>query len=347
MSEVVVVHGSYFVNNFGDTLLVKLLCDKIAVKVGKHNVFLARAGSEKEQSYIGYPVLDKTYASNVSKVVYSGGGYFGEPKSGFLRSLRWSARNYFRHLFWLRHFKKAEIHIVGVGVGPISNILYRFKVGDLLRRAKTVLVRDIESKKYCTEYYPMLNNVEMCVDMALGLNAVLSSKKGIGLHIDGLTLDEITLILLATKESDIFKKNQTLAILFDNDFSYNTTNINKYQKAAINAGFEFAKLKFVPYDNCENMIARLASFELIVTNKLHVGIVSITQGTPVLSIPTHQKTIRLYKQLEIAEFCILRKNLSLEKIVYQMRNYKNFAVDRSIISKGILFLNMRLNDIFS
>src|SRR5690606_8675741 len=48
----------------------------------------------------------------------------------------------------------------------------------------------------------------------------------------------------------------------------------------------------------------LGRLSMVVTDKLHVGIVARALGTTSLAVPTHQKTKRFYDQLCASEDCI-------------------------------------------
>lgn len=63
-------------------------------------------------------------------------------------------------------FLAIQVHVVGVGVGPIQRKLSRLLVGSLLRRAKTILVRDPESKQLCLELGAPSSATVVCPDLA-------------------------------------------------------------------------------------------------------------------------------------------------------------------------------------
>ncbi|WP_155833532.1 polysaccharide pyruvyl transferase family protein [Halomonas sp. BC04] len=139
MSGRVAIHGSYFANNYGDTLLVKLMCDQVSQYVGKENVYLAVEGDEDEQKYIGYPVLDKNDREGIEFLIFAGGGYFGEPQSSSVKKAKWALRNYKRHISWVNEFKRAKIGVYGVGFGPLSSNLFRYFLQKrVFGRAETV-----------------------------------------------------------------------------------------------------------------------------------------------------------------------------------------------------------------
>jgi polysaccharide pyruvyl transferase WcaK-like protein len=60
----------------------------------------------------------------------------------------------------------------------------------------------------------------------------------------------------------------------------------------------------LPYTDIWSLTAQLGAADLVVTTKLHVGIVAAALGTPVLSFPFHAKVPRLYRQLESPERCV-------------------------------------------
>ena len=116
----VAVHGSYHADNFGDTLLVRLIGDMIAGHVGRENVALAMPGQPAEQRAIGYPVLAPEERGQVELLVYGGGGYFSQHAGNPLRTILSTRRRNGRHLDWLPQFAHSRKAMIGVGVGPIS-----------------------------------------------------------------------------------------------------------------------------------------------------------------------------------------------------------------------------------
>jgi polysaccharide pyruvyl transferase WcaK-like protein len=54
----------------------------------------------------------------------------------------------------------------------------------------------------------------------------------------------------------------------------------------------------------DRQLALLSHFDVVMTNKLHVGMCASAFGKPVLSIPLHSKIKRLYRQIRLEENCI-------------------------------------------
>lgn len=340
----VVVHGSYFMNNFGDTLLIKLLCEKIAQYVGKENVRLACSGNKEEQASIGYSVIKDSEIGDVTNVFYSGGGYFGEPNVGFIRRWRWSIRNYNRHFDWSKPFNNAKFHIIGVGIGPIKNRFYRSSVRKFLRKCDDILVRDIESKNYCSKYFPEITNIDLCVDLALGTKNLNLNKNKISIHLDTSDSEIISDVLAFLKSR---KDSEKLSFIFDNNVSYNERTIGKYKTVLANLGYKDADYEFVQYKDFDTLIAHLSSSKLVVTSKLHVGIITISQLGKVIAIPNHSKTKRLYSQLSISDYCIEKNDFNIDKFEEAYNKLSQFKPNYSLRDEGISLIDNRIKSIFT
>lgn len=346
MSEnnLVVVHGSYFVNNFGDTLLIKLLCEKIAKHVGAENVRLARVGHINEQESIGFPIVKDNEISQVKHVFYSGGGYFGEPNVGFFKRWRWAIRNYNRHFSWNKPFDKAKYHIIGVGVGPIKNLFYRSAVRNFLNNCDDVLVRDSESNEYCHEYFPEVKNIGLCVDLALGTPRLNCKKSKISIHLDTSDSSIIKSVLSYLKDKIDESK---ISFIFDNNVSFNENTLSKYNTILSELKYKSDDYEFIEYKDVSTLIETLSSSKIVITSKLHVGIITISQYGKVIAIPNHSKTQRLYSQLSISDFCIERSEYNVNKFDHVYRKLDNFQPDYKIRDKGISVIDEKIKDILT
>jgi polysaccharide pyruvyl transferase WcaK-like protein len=327
---IVAVHGSYFNDNFGDTLLVKIMCDWIAAIVGRENVYLAVNGNVSEQACIGYPVLPEKLRSNVTHLIYGGGGYFGERSSKLLDNLSWTLRNYSRHLKWGKTFKNANIAIIGVGFGPISNYFLRKSIKNLISKSKLTLFRDQESFIAAKNYGIESDRIGVCVDIALSLSGKKCNRSGVAIHVDNFNSNEIYLIFSTLFQH--FGSQNRYHILYDNSDSFSSASRKMYEDCASRAGIV---IEIHPYTNYINMLNVVESYSLIITSKLHVGIAAIAKGGRVISIPSHQKTIRLYKQLKIHNFCINRENLTQEALIDRINQLEHYDPDRTVIDEGV------------
>ncbi|MFK3844662.1 polysaccharide pyruvyl transferase family protein [Stenotrophomonas sp. NPDC078853] len=330
-NRIVAVHGSYFADNYGDTLLVRILCDMAAAHVGRSNVFLAVEGDERELQDIGYPVVPKDKRDQVTHLLFGGGGYFGERSSKLLDNVKWSIRNYRRHLAWTGSFTNARRAVIGAGFGPISNKLLRMKVRSFMQSAELVLVRDAESLKFMQAYKISHRNSGTCVDLALSLPIADHTRSGVALHIDNFSTQEMDEVFQGLAAASMHISH--VDVIFDNKPSDTVESRLKYAQAATNAGL--AECNFFPYTGVDSLVARVATYELVVTSKLHVGITTIAQGGRAIAIPGHQKTIRLYKQLALERFCISRSRLQRNVLTEAVDDLASYAPDRSVIAEGL------------
>jgi len=339
-TSMVAVHGSYFAENYGDTLLVRMMCDKIARMIGKDNVYLAVEGDAREQKDIGYPVVPKSSRREITHLVFGGGGYFGERTKMPIDNVIWSVRNYVRHLSWVRNFPNARKAVIGAGFGPITNRILRSRVRSFMYGCELVLVRDIESLAFMEAYSIRHPKVDTCVDLALTLPCVDEARTGIALHVDNLSQGEIDLVFRSLRASSM--QSEGIEVIFDNKPSDTGRNRDKYIKAAAQHGFP--SCVFIPYKDVDTLLGRVANYALVITSKLHVGITTIAQGGRAISIPGHQKTIRLYNQLGLSHYCISRPELTVELLCRAIENLSLYTPDRNVIVAGSKRIDGALDD---
>ncbi|BFL84876.1 hypothetical protein LFREDSHE_33260 [Shewanella baltica] len=333
-----VVHGSYFVDNFGDTLLVKLMCDRVAEIVGKENVYLATVGHQNEQLSIGYPVVSAELKGKVTHLIYAGGGYFGEPPSKGFSLFRWYVRNYFRHSHWLKEYENAKVAVFGVGFGPLKFLgLERFIIKPL-KAAEMVLVRDKQSFDYLKKNRLLSEKkVDICVDYALSLDSIHAEKNSkIALHVPNLDVENIAKLIEGIMASEY--TNNSIDFILDSSSDFSDERVRDIKTLISELGFA-GSVEFVNYDNVSSLISRLSRYMFVITTKLHVGIVSTAIGTKVISVPGHPKTLRFYKQIELENFCIPKRELTALSITQLISKLDEFKPNKVVINKGVNKLN--------
>lgn len=328
----IAVHGSYFVNNFGDTLLVKLMCDRVARQVGRDNVYLAVAGHRGEQATIGYPVLDPSERGDVDLLVYSGGGYFGESADGLYERYQAARRRHNRHLSWLSDYRNAAKAVIGVGVGPLT--FNKQAVRDLFDSSSAVLVRDAESLAYCRAYGFPTHNLRQCVDMALSLDPVgPDGRSGVALHVPNMAAEHLETVFNVLASSAAGQYAERIHVIYDAPPGGDVLGFEAKLQSVAQSVFGHSLL-VKPYQGLDEMLAALETYELVVTNKLHVGIVTIAKGGRVISTPHHIKTPRLYRQLGLSDFCVPLSSLTMAGLTEAFERLPDFAPDREVIARG-------------
>jgi polysaccharide pyruvyl transferase WcaK-like protein len=336
------VHGSYFADNFGDTLLVKLMCDWIAERIGRDNVFLAVPGHSLEQESIGYPVISPEQRRSVSHLVFTGGGHFGEPALSFRRKYEWQQRNRRRHLAWLKSYRGAKKAIFGIGVGPLSNPFYRRAVRRLFLEADVIYVRDEESLLFSRQYGFNAERVRLGTDLAMSIGpAARKPEKPFALHVAELPGEEIVSILDALIDQGLAIPNEPVDVFFDSTAS--EKEIRRYEDR-LASRLPRDTLRFIEYRGVEPLIDRISTYDLIFTSKLHVGIVATALGRKVISIPSHQKTVRFYRQLGLERFCLDKDRRHAGEISRAIAMRADYRFDRAPIRQKLQSVFAALDD---
>lgn len=305
----VALHGSYFTDNFGDILLMQLYLRwlrEAAEGVQVLMPFLPAATSHHFDvaEGRGYGALLRTDA-----LVYGGGGYFGEPPAD---QRRWGARLAARHLApgLLAAALGREVIVNGVGAGPVSASLPRWMLARVATRASQVVVRDEESLAFMRGLGVLEGRLHLGADAALCLepsdlpaSAVdeiegwlsgLPAGPRLGVHLTGDSARSAGHAAVIEDVLAFVAARPGLRVIAITD--------QKGAAGQLAATRELAerlpgRCDVYLYRSPWPLAALLARLDLVVTMKLHVGIVAATLGTPVLSVRSHPKIERFYRQL--------------------------------------------------
>jgi len=299
----IALHGSYYARNFGDTLIIKIMADWIKEACFECEIVLPNIYDDVEAKEIGARAINDDEWETVDAVVFSGGGYFGEPNVGLIKRYYWYLRNWQRHLSWYNKIKNKNIVIFGLVYGPLKNKLFRVKVNELLENAKFVFVRDGESYEYLKRYGYLKNNIYKSVDLAIsiGLNRRLSDDQG-------FIRSKIALHLPIDNKCIAKPYAELLSDLYDIDDIEVIRDIKSSKKQVpdyvyLNREIGERKIKVIDYPGVDKFLDLISQYKVIITSKLHVGIVATNMGIPVYSIPSHHKTIRYYRQIDYLYNC--------------------------------------------
>jgi polysaccharide pyruvyl transferase WcaK-like protein len=212
--------------------------------------------------------------------------------------------------FIILKFFRIPIRIVGTGFGPISSSWLKPFIRLMLKKSDKVLLRDIESIEYAREIAPAVN-YQLVTDLAqdkIFLDSELSAiklklpKKYIAIHVGVKPDSNLEFDILSELKELQLKK---ISIIFFSDSPGHNDNLIQH-----NVAFKELLKKSdnsvisIPYTDASEVINIIANATVILTGKLHVGIISCTYDVPVLSIPLHHKTERYYKHIENEQFCL-------------------------------------------
>lgn len=298
----IAVHGSYFGYNFGDTLLCQIFCEMVKEARPEEEIVLPRANRLNTQ-LIGADKRGLVEFMRARALIFTGGGYFGEPSEA---SIAWSARAAARHLVVAELARKRNMPVAlfGVGVGPISNDILRERIRRLFDSAHTVVVRDVESQDYLHKI-GVSRSIAIHRDAAIGYDDAKHSREGgprrVLVHGNAQPSDREYSVL--REAINWLASHPDVEVVLASDGLPRRKAILWPDR--LQSEFPHLNMPYVPYSgNPADLLKLIDGVDFVLTTKLHVGIVSLSKGKYVVSVPTHHKTKRLYRQIDLAEHCL-------------------------------------------
>lgn len=359
------LHGAYYPNNYGDVLILSIQSSWIR-EITKGDVVLPYATSIYRKSLNTPNISGKKSIIDSEYLIFGAGGYMGEPPTS---NLKWSI-NFIRN-----HLKVAIIakrhgvpfSINGTGAGPLSNFFVRKSVQYIAKNADTITLRDFESKKFMKSLIPDNKKIIETADVALSLKKkdlddellekvrtdYLSFEgEKVGIHIGADRLNNNNVQIIVDEVIRFFTNHPSLVpvLIIDND--------NSVQNEASQYINEKIKHKAVVYKHKDvwETTALLAELDMVLTNKLHIGIVSYAMGNVPISFPYHTKTKRFYSQIKLDNLCCPISEVEkykviniLEEVYNDIRNNNKskYQNERENMEKKALKNKKVLIDIFN
>ncbi|GLO67573.1 polysaccharide pyruvyl transferase family protein [Oceanobacillus kimchii] len=313
----IALHGAYENENFGDELLIAIQSNWVK-EIGLEIClpFASRVYREQidSSSLVGVDALKKS-----SHLIYTGGGYFGEPNHN---QVKWGI-NFFRkkHHIPGKIFKKQNKKYIvsGVGAGPITNFLTRASVRNICNSAEKVIVRDdqsynylkkygVESSKLCTaaDIVLTLKDDDISDEVMNNIKDKIQRKPGkfyFGVHIgvspDDTNYSDNVKILIDSLANILKNRDDIIPVLIADKRQAIST-----QEKAIDYMRNVLGMDCIIYrhENIWSTCALLSSLDAVITTKLHVGITAYSLGTKTFGVAAHQKTKRFYSQINKNEY---------------------------------------------
>lgn len=298
----IILGGYYYNNNFGDVLLAKVFCVELKCKFPDAVILLpfcppvvAKQIGGRSANLIGL----LTGRPNV--LVYAGGGYLGDNGHHPLskRGLRWALDvvKYIILPWCIVYSRSGIIEMIGVGAGTIRNPIIRFWRNFAARTANKIIVRDSVSLVELSRY--SIPKAELGADPAVlwktNRRPALGDPPLVGIHLysepseDSCILPAASVVCLALKNN---LPNCEIVLLADNPKS-------RFRQDALSAIFKAAgfTVRAENYENVESFVDLLASLSLVITSKLHVGVVALAHGAKVVPLFGHPKIRSFYAEI--------------------------------------------------
>lgn len=201
---------------------------------------------------------------------------------------------------------KIPYFVFGAGAGPIDTYFSKRYVSAILNGAKSIWVRDIQSLEVVSKLTS--NAIKICPDIVL---SSIEIKKTFSL--DWRRLSEITLhIGQLTSNGERQSLIDFLKVVVNNYKEKYNTDI-KFRLLVDSPAIEqelfrkelelnFPSIEVITYNGDVHwFVAKILESQLLLTTKLHTGIVAYCGGIPIISLYAHQKTIRFYEQVKLNE----------------------------------------------
>lgn len=268
-------------------------------------------------------------------VIYFAGGYFGEPNNQLLR------RKILLFFRFMPFGVKARLcgkpmAIIGLGAGDYLWLPSKLAVKCFCDYADCISVRDAQSGSFLSALSPN-SEIHVCSDVAqcveadeLIMDEDLSFDKGyryIFLHCNNYP-DISELFSLGLK--DFVSSDSSLRVIVGADCKADLSAARR--KAAEIIGTE--RVITYTYTTPDNLCYTLGKCSLVLTYKLHVGIMSAVMGSSPVAFAKHYKISRYYKQIGESGRCVDYDKASPELIADMAKEYfgKSICLDKSIVN---------------
>ena len=335
-SKIVLLHGACNTSNFGDVLFVKMFYQSVKAH-GDIPTFVSN-GIYRISDF-NIKEINNSYKSELIKLeklesikkadmlLFISGGYFGDNE----RSIIASFRRWFRYFYIGLYFviRKKDIYILGVGGAPLYSWFNRMSAKIIMNHAQKVYVRDEDTAIYFRSIGVKNQAIRVTADTALtitaksipeliesqALNDFINGRQSILLHLTGSTeSDESINRVIVPGIIRFLATNMNTCIILSYD--------NVIRKSIENTSVFQSLKSFDPYVynyiSATQLCSLINQADIVITSKLHVGIIGCALGKSVLSFPMHRyKTKRFYQSIGYENRCVNFSETN-EDVVYEM-----------------------------
>lgn len=329
MINKILLHGATNCNssNYGDYLYGELVYDYLKSKGFEVDFYQPSEFFKKNLENYENKKVNKKEAD---LIVYIPGGYFGEGhnakfKENLVQFLR------FMPLGIWASYRKTPMIVLGIGAGPINNILMKFGIKRICNNSSFVTTRDNTSFKALKKLCPKANIIE-CGDVIISKNTkktetkqiqeIMNMKKKIILvHYNH---DKYALERFSECLNDFVKNNNDYLVVVASDsiLEYDNEYYELFKQR-----FQHDSVHFI-YEDPHEMTALLEKVNIVLTCKLHVGVVASLYGKSVIAAACHPgKTKRFYKQINQSDRCVSLYESNNEQLVGLLDRYKDKKIN--------------------
>ena len=337
----VLLSGATSGTNFGDFLFAKMFQEFVGAIVGKDNVFWNDRGyypvSEFYAQHLNYH--RKFKLKDIDALVYISGGYFcGDDRCW--KDYLFRYLHYF-HIGVLCLLRRKPYAIIAVEAARSSSFIIDSIQRLLIKKAEIVVVRNQPSMDYVESVIGKESGRAFCTaDSVFAMERSLFEDSLIPEDIEKSPYPKLFLHCNPTMYQSVRHFDTIIPII--NKFLENHSNYqvvvsadqyNSQFSHVGGVGYEAKKLinsdKTIvyQYDNPVALCKVIDQCRVVITTKLHVGIVGAHLGKSVVSFSGHtQKISRLYEQLGVSDRTISLSTLTVDKGTELLENKYNICV---------------------
>lgn len=320
MNKVLVV-GATYSDNFGDMLFAKIVADYLSDKCEFRYYLL----SDYAQKFIGKTKIADFSICEAEALVYMPGGFFGD---------RHDTSLYTTYLWFKRYFPiglkfaflRKPILILGVGAGPCKYAVMKSLIKYICKRANKVIVREDDS----AEFLKMLGvNSTVTSDLAqtitdYELPAVqlnCTKKKKLLVHINQNKGAADKILPAVQQFYEKHSEDYNIIVASDQVCPDDYAIYEKIKTFAKEDAF------FYKYGDPLELCSVIEQSDVVVTYKLHVGIVACSYGKSVIAIPEHYKKVeRYYRHIGYSERVLPLYKAHSEAIFNMLEEYAEIPI---------------------
>lgn len=350
----VILHGYLHDTNFGDNLFAHLFYNKCkSLNLESVDFWQSKFYSIGDfcRNELGYTEHKSALSClSADAFVLISGGSLGDDKT----SQKAAIYRYLRFVLPIRLFQilRKPVYIIGVGGGPVEIKWLRWRMVKMLNKAKLIYFREEESKKYF-ESYGVKNKMVVTSDTAQVINADMldelkekkeldefaNGRKKLFVHLsENDKVNEMILKKVIPGVIKFWEKHPEYVVVtgFDNVRVVNPEERLKNLEA-VKQLQQHGDVFLYNYKSSWQLCSLLNEMDCVVTQKLHIGIISASLGKSVVSFPVHrEKTQRYYRQIGEAERSIHMSQVNPDVVERQLEKFhgKKITLPESIIEKA-------------
>lgn len=326
----VVISGFYGASNVGDELILRSISERIEAADPSAQVWVAAENPEQVernhglQSFPRKSLADALHAiRTASAVVLGGGGLWHDytfDRSGGLQGLFQNPQISiagFGALPLMGRMFDIPFHVVGMGIGPLSDPDAKRMARFLARDADSIMVRDAESAALAAEVCPYPDRVTQAPDTVYALDLQprpepeeVAAFRAKGYRIVGLNLrpwahtDEQALVDNIAGALAHAAARHPIAVVGIPMQAGQGIDSRMLSAVALKLGDDVPAVVLRSPLTADQLTATLASLDVLVSMRLHACLLAHRLGRPVVGIAYDPKVANHFSELDRSNFCL-------------------------------------------